>query len=168
MRMNEWTCIRFLRSTMSRICFTLFTNKGLCFWFDLAASAWKSFIFFCFVAVHAHMHVRGAAAIAAWKCCGFWRSRGRTILSGISVGQLSAKFPQTFLSKAMALVTVEVQDHKETQHGDRSPETNWKCCKRMKVNLKRTVIKSIIHIYSILTACFTCCLKFLKILFHTL
>ena len=116
------TCIRFLRSIMSRIRFTIITNYRLWLYFsELAALACKSFFFFSsFVAILAHIRVvHGArAAIAAWKCCGFWRTHGGTIavlsrtvavLIGISIAiLLFAKFLNT---EAMTLVTGEVKPY---------------------------------------------------------
>ena len=103
------TCIRLLRSLV-RLCFTIITNDRLCHRPEVAPLAGKSFIFCSFVTRLAYIWlVRSArAAIATWKCCGFW-----WIPSGISGGKLSAKLPQSFLCKAMALVTGEVQPQHE-------------------------------------------------------
>ena len=67
-KLSYWTtCIRFLRSIMSRICFTLVTDDRLRLFSKLAALAVKSFsFFFPFVTILAHIRfvhsVRAAVA----------------------------------------------------------------------------------------------------------
>ena len=152
------TCIRFLGSIMSRIRFTIITNDRLWLYFsELAALACKSFFFFSsFVTKLAHIRVvHGArAAIAAWKCFGFWRTHKGTIavlsgtvavLRGISIAiLLFAKFLNT---KAMTQVNSKMKtqhEDNEEAHWDRSHEIHWIFSvksKRMQWYLIQTAIK---------------------------